>query len=282
MDRYAELPLDLLLPPEIPMRETMDPAAFAELIRDLKANGVDQPITVTPEGQQYRTVAGERRRLAAIEAGLLTIPCRIRDLTALRKITMTIRENLQREDPPPLDGGRAFARLQDEHGLATDEIAALVHKSSSYVATRLRALRLPADVQDALRAGQIGLTAALELGKVAVDEDRAWLLHHTISGGATAEVVRSWVVDVNQRRANTQAHPETAAAVVHTEAPPELLAICDWHRGKVPLDKTLKILVCADCYSYLLDLRNELARQERAIGPAGVAPTPPAAPPGGQ
>lgn len=281
MDRYAELPLDLLLPPEIPMRETMDPAAFAELIADVKANGIIQPIVVSPEGQHYRTVAGERRRLAAIAAGLLTAPCVIRDLTALRKLTTTIRENLQREDPPPLDGGRAFARLQDEHGLATDEIAALIHKSSSYVATRLRALRLPGDVQEALRAGQIGLTAALELGKVLVDEDRAWLLHHTISGGATAEVVRSWVVDVNQRRQNTQAHPETAAPVVYTEAPPQLLAICDWHRGKVPLDKTLKIQVCADCYTYLLDLRDELARQERTKGPDARALDSPAVPPGG-
>jgi len=280
-DRFAELPVDLLLPPEMPMREDMDPQLFAELVADIKATGLIQPIVVTPEGQHYRTVAGERRRRAAIDAGLLTIPCLVKDLNALRKLTTTIRENLQREDPPPLDAARAFARLQDDHGLAVDEIAALIHKSVSYVATRVRALRLPPDVQDALRAGQLGLTVALELGKVAVDEDRAWLLHHAISGGATAEVVRQWVVEVNQRRATAAAHPETATPVIYTEEPPQLMAICEWHRGKVPIDRTLKLLVCADCYSYLLDLRGEISRQERAKGPELPAPASPAATPAG-
>ena len=280
-DRYAELPVDLVLPPEMPMRVDMDPQLFAELVADIKATGLIQPIVVTPEGQHYRTVAGERRRRAALDAGLLTIPCVIKDLSALRKLTTTIRENLQREDPPPLDAARAFARLQDEHGLAVDEIAALIHKSVGYVATRVRALRLSPDVQDALRAGQIGLTVALELGKVAVDEDRAWLLHHAVSGGATAEVVRQWVVEVNQRRATAAAHPEAAVPVIHLEEPPQLMAICEWGRHREPLDHLLKIQVCADHYTYLLDLRDELLRQERAKGPGLTTPASPAATPGG-
>ncbi len=269
MDRYAELPTDLLLPPAVPMRTARDPQKFAELVADVRANGIRQPVIVTQEGDHYRVVAGETRWLAAQEAGLATVPCMVRDYTALQAALTTAAENLQREDVPPLDEGRYFAYLQDTHGLTEEEIAQLIHKSAAYVHTRLRTLRLPADVQEALRASRVSLTVALELGKVVADGDRTWLLHHASSGGATAEVVRGWVADVNVR-AKLAAAGQPAPTVDHQAPPATVLeGICEWHRHKVPLDKLVKLAVCADAYGWLLDLRDELARQEAAPAAPG-------------
>lgn len=264
MDRSAELPTDLLLPPAVPMCTERDPQKFAELVADVRANGILQPIIVSPEGDRYRVMAGETRWLAAQEAGLATVPVVVKDYTALQAALVTAKENLLREDVPPLDEGRYFAHLQDGHGLSEEEIAQLIHKSASYVHTRLRTLRLAVDVQDALRAGRISLTVALELGKVLADSDRAWLLHHASSGGATAEVVRGWVAEVNARAKLAVAGAEVA--VVNHSQPPqvEMRGTCEWHRHQVPLDRLIKLAVCVEGYNDLMAVRTELDKMPTA------------------
>ena len=271
MDRRAELPTDLLLPPAVPMREARNPQKFSELVADVRANGILQPILVTAEGDRYRVVAGETRWLAAQEAGLAMVPVVVKDYTGLQAALITAKENLLREDVPPLDEGRYFAHLQDTHNLSEEEIAQLIHKSPAYVHTRLRTMRLPADVQQALRENRVGLTVALELGKVLTDRNRAWLLHHASSGGATAEVVRGWVADVNARTTLAAAGQEVA--VVNHSQPPavEMRGVCEWHRHQVPLDRLIKLAVCVDGYNELMAVRTELDRMPTTVADEGAS-----------
>jgi len=141
-------------------------------------------------------------------------------------------------------------------------VAQLISKSPSYVATRLRALRLPDDVKAALREGRISLTVGLELGRVLFDGDRAFLLHHAMSGGATADLVRRWVVDANVRRQLQPGAAPATSAAAPPATPAVMMAACDWHKGPVPLDQTIGLRVCGSCYTDLLAARDQLGREE--------------------
>ncbi len=268
--RFATVPLDRLLPPHTPMRDEEDPQQFEELVADVRVRGVRSPILVTVEGDCYRTVYGDRRRRAALAAGLLEVPVRVEALSRLEQLEEMVVENLLRADPPPLKAGAVFAAMLEEHGLTVEEVAHRVNKSPAYVATRLRALRLPDDVKAALRAGTIGLTVALALGKCLVDADREYFLYHAISGGAAAAVVERWVLDRNEARraAPPEGLPAPVGAPVAAER--ELSAVCEWHRGAVPLDKTITLRLCGDCYSTLLQVRDQVAAQDRAAGAGGT------------
>ena len=260
------VPLDRILPPKTPMRDEEDPVAFAELVADVRGRGLLQALTVTPEGDLFRTVAGDRRRRAAAAAGLLEVPCRVETMTELQQLETMVVENLLRADPPPLKAGEVFARMVEDHGLTVEEVAHRVSKSAAYVATRLRALRLPEDVRTALRDGRVGLTVALELGRCLADADREFLLYHAVAGGATADLVRRWVVERNTWRETAGlSAPGAAAPVPQTvTAPPTV--VCEWHRGAVPMESTIGLRVCGECYNFLKQLRDTLDREDAGKG----------------
>ena len=260
------VPLDRILPPRTPMRDDEDPVAFGELVADVRGRGILQALTVTPEGDLFRTVAGDRRRRAAAAAGLLEVPCRVETMTELQQLETMVVENLLRADPPPLKAGEVFARMVEDHGLTVEEVAHRVSKSAAYVATRLRALRLPEDVRTALRDGRVGLTVALELGRCLADADREFLLYHAVAGGATADLVRRWVVERNTWRETAGlSAPGAAAPVPQTvTAPPTV--VCEWHRGAVPMESTIGLRVCGECYNFLKQLRDTLDREDAGKG----------------
>ncbi len=275
--RYLELSPDQITPPEVPLREDLDPAAMAELVADIKARGLLEPLVVTLVDGRIQLVAGYRRWRAAIEAGLLMVPCVEQPMSRLDAAAAMLVENLHREDINPLDAARKFAQLEDEHGLSADEIAQLIGKSVTYVTTRVALLRAPDDVRAALRAGKISFSVARELMRCPYDAERQWLLGHATVGGATADTVRRWVADVNTRRALQPSGAESPTGPLPTDAPPVIMAVCEWHRGEVPLEAMRNLRVCADCDTFLQDLRARLATEEPASAPE--TPPPPPEPP---
>lgn len=267
--RYAELAPDEILPPLTPMRDEIDAQAFAELVSSIRANGVLQPVVVTPEGDKYRLIAGFRRWLAAQEAGAVEIPAVIRDASELQRLEVMLQENLIREATDPIKEGEVFAKMQDEHGLSTEEISQLIHKSPSYIHSRLRALRAPADLQDALRTGRISLSVALELVKCVRDQDRAWLLSHAMDRGATVDTVRRWVAEANMRAASQPQAPAIAEGQLPAAIPSVMMTICEWGRHEVPMDQTLSFRVCGEHFTFLTSLREVVAREDAARAKAG-------------
>ncbi len=264
MARSADLSPDEILPPKTPMRDEIDAQAFAELVSSIRKNGVLQPLVVTPEGDRYRLMAGFRRWLAAQEAGLLTVPVVIREATELQRLEVMLEENLIREGTSPLKEGEIFAKMADEHGLTTEETAQLIHKSASYVHSRLRALRAPADVQEALRAGRVTLSVALELTRCVRDVDRTWLLSHAMDRGATVDTVRRWVAEANLRAARTPEGPAIAEGQLPAPAPAVMMTVCEWGRHEVAMDQTLTFRVCGPHYTFLQDLREAVTREDAA------------------
>ncbi|TAL19730.1 ParB/RepB/Spo0J family partition protein [Patescibacteria group bacterium] len=158
------LPIERVLPNPKQPREHFSHRELEELIQSIKTHGIIQPLLVTekPDGT-YELIAGERRLRAARLAGLTSVPAIIRGAEEREKLELALIENLQRQDLNPLEEARAYRRLLDEYGLNQEEVAARVGKSRPQIANTLRLLELPAEIQDAVKAGTIPVSAARTL-----------------------------------------------------------------------------------------------------------------------
>lgn len=136
-------------------RHFFDEEKLQNLAESIKNHGIIQPLTVSKIGNRYELVAGERRFQAAKLVGLKKVPVIIRDVNELEKLELAIIENIQRHDLNPIEEGKAYQSLADEHQLSQEEIAAKMGKSRSLVANKMRLLNLPIEVQKGLIDGKI-------------------------------------------------------------------------------------------------------------------------------
>jgi ParB family chromosome partitioning protein len=136
-------------------RTHFEPSAIEELAASIRERGVLQPVLLRPSGDGYQLVAGERRFIAAREAGFSTIPAIIRPLTDRESLLIALIENIQRENLNPMDEARAYYRLATEYGLQHDEIGERVGKDRSTISNIIRFNNLPADTQRLVEAGKI-------------------------------------------------------------------------------------------------------------------------------
>ena len=164
-------------------RKRFDESAIAELAASIGEKGVLQPLLLRPLAAGFEIVAGERRYRAAQQAGLVSVPAVVRELSDRQALEIAIIENLQREDLDDLEEAQAFAQLI-EFGLSQEEVAKAVSKSRSAVANTLRLLTLPLDAQAAL--GSKAITAGHARAILAFDAaDRGWALEQIVARGLT-------------------------------------------------------------------------------------------------
>ena len=136
-------------------RTQFDPTTIRELATSIRERGVLQPVLLRPSGGAFQIVAGERRFLAAREAGLETIPAIVRQFTDREALLIALIENVQRENLNPMDEARAYYRLAMEYGLPHEEIGQRVGRDRSTVSNILRFNNLPQEIQAFLETGSI-------------------------------------------------------------------------------------------------------------------------------
>lgn len=153
----SEIPVGQIIPNPRQPRLRFDPQELAELAASIRQHGVIQPLIVSESEapDQYVLIAGERRLLAARQAGLETVPAILREAGDQQRLELALIENVQRADLSPLEAAEAYRQLSDDFHLSHEEIAARVGKSRTAVTNTLRLLKLPTEVQEALSAGQI-------------------------------------------------------------------------------------------------------------------------------
>jgi len=145
-------------------RSTFDQEALDELAESIKLLGLIQPITVRlTEAGNYQIISGERRFRASQLAGLKTIPAYIRKADDQGMLEMAIVENIQRENLDSIEIALSFQRLIEECTLTQEEMAERVGKKRATVTNYLRLLKLPAEIQLAIRAGKITMGHAKAL-----------------------------------------------------------------------------------------------------------------------
>lgn len=136
-------------------RRSFDQDALEELAESIKEHGVIQPIIVTPKGEGYQIVAGERRFRASQLAGVAEIPVIVRSMTDQTQLEISLIENIQRRDLNTIETATAYAKLRDQFNLSNEEISKRVHKSIPAVMNTMRLLKLPAEVVALIAEGQL-------------------------------------------------------------------------------------------------------------------------------
>ena len=151
------LPVDNVLPNPHQPRSRFDKDELAELAASIKEHGILQPLIVThaEQSNQYTLIAGERRLLAARQAGLTEVPAIIREASEQERVELALIENVQRADLNPLEMAEAYRQLGEEFGFTHEQIAERVAKSRVAVTNTLRLLKLPGKVKQALAEERI-------------------------------------------------------------------------------------------------------------------------------
>ena len=130
--------------------------ALRELSESIKQQGIIQPITVRKMGHdRYQIISGERRCKASRLAGLESIPAYVRIANDQGMLEMALVENIQRENLNALEIAISYHRLMDECNISQEELADKVGKDRTTVTNYLRLLKLPPQIQTAVRDGKI-------------------------------------------------------------------------------------------------------------------------------
>ena len=154
----SKLSLSEIIPNRYQPRKSFDEESLKELSNSIKERGVIQPIIVRKskvENTKYEIIAGERRWLAAREAGLHDIPVIITDVDDLKSLEFAIVENVQRHDLNPLEEALGYKRLIDEFSYDQEKVSRFIGKSRSYITNSLRLLSLPEEVLNFVKSKKI-------------------------------------------------------------------------------------------------------------------------------
>ena len=151
-------------------RRTFGGDSQAELAASIRENGVQVPVLVRPrrldQCGSFEIVAGHRRVLAAQAAGLLSVPCIVREMDDDKARQAGLVDNIQRENLPPIEEAEGLGELMKRPGATIDQVAVQVGKGKTYVGQRLQLLKATAPVKEALRAQAIELGHAFELARL--------------------------------------------------------------------------------------------------------------------
>ena len=170
----AEIEIEKIEPNPYQPRTEFNREAIEELAQSIRLLGLIQPITVRPiPGNRYQIISGERRFRASQRAGLKSIPAYIRKTDDQGMLEMAIVENIQREDLDSIEVALSFQRLIEECHLTQEAMAERVGKKRATVTNYLRLLRLPAEIQFAIRAKKISMGHAKSL--LSVEDPRIQL-----------------------------------------------------------------------------------------------------------
>ena len=176
-------------------RRHFDEQALNELAASIKLHDIIQPVTVAklPTGK-YRLISGERRFRAARIAGLVDIPAYIRSANDQQLLELALLENLQREDLNAMEIALSYKRMMEELNHTQEEVAERMGKERSTVANYIRLLKLPPDIQVAVRHNELSMGHARALVNVDTVDKQLYLFNEIkskhLSVRQTEELVR--------------------------------------------------------------------------------------------
>jgi ParB family chromosome partitioning protein len=149
--------------PKQPRRD-FDEQGLQELAHSIQLHDIIQPVTVSKlHGNKYRLISGERRLRAAKIAGLKDIPAYIRQANDQELLELALLENLQREDLNAMEIALSYKRMMEELDHTQEQVAERMGKDRSTVTNYIRLLKLPPDIQVAVRNGEITMGHARAL-----------------------------------------------------------------------------------------------------------------------
>lgn len=193
-DQIQEIPLKQIIPNTYQPRRQFDDVQLNELAQSIQVNGLLQPIIVRlNDDQKYEIIAGERRFRAVELLNWEKIPAIVRDYSNQESAALALIENLQREDLNPIEEAQAYQQLEQMEQLPQKDLARKLGKSQSYVANKLRLLKLAQPVQQAIITGTISQRhgrALLKLSAKQQEEVLAKIMKRKLTVKATEKLVQ--------------------------------------------------------------------------------------------
>lgn len=251
---FQEIKLDLIDRPDESARLEISEGELSELKESIKEQGLLQPLVVTPRGDRFEIVAGDRRFLAVRTLGWDLVPCAVRKTDKAEAVILRAVENLQRVDLTPIEEAKIYEGLHTREGMSFAQIGKRVGKSPGPVERRIHMLEMPENFQWALHAKQISMTVAEVLVDTPDPSRRNYFLEMAVEHGITKAVAKLWVED-EKKRLRTEAESKSGgspARVALKDTP--VYVPCDLCQAAVDIKNAVHLGVCPVCLKKLEDL----------------------------
>jgi ParB/RepB/Spo0J family partition protein len=266
-----------LLESENPRKKKPSDSYLQEMADSMSKFGVLQNLVVRPAAGKtdvFQVVAGDTRRQAAIKAGLIFVPCTVRELDDTAMLELQLIENVQRNDMHPLDEGEAFQRLIDSGRHTVDSLASTVGKSTRWIYQRIEFVRLTPAAKKLFAADTITASHAERLVRLTEAQQKQVIehglftrdLHGNERPVSTAEldnyIAYNIRLPIERATEHPQALPEIAAAAAEVEAAGEkLLQVSSLYGG----NSTSKGVIGMGGWKEIKGKRDSCAHSERAV-----------------
>ncbi|GKV67072.1 nucleoid occlusion protein [Sporosarcina sp. NCCP-2331] len=156
LEKVEQIAIDMIKPNQFQPRTIFSEEKIEELARTIHTHGVIQPIVIRQmDEEQYEIIAGERRYRAMRKLGWSEVPAIVRNLSDKETASIALIENLQREELTAIEEAYAYENLLKLHELTQEALAQRLGKGQSTIANKMRLLKLPEEVQDAILHQQI-------------------------------------------------------------------------------------------------------------------------------
>jgi ParB family chromosome partitioning protein len=196
----ASLPVEQIESNPFQPREEFNIEALNELADSIREQGIIQPITVRKMGyDKYQLISGERRLKASKIVGLTEIPCYIRIANDQQMLEMALVENIQRENLNALEVAISYQRLLDECELTQEELSQRVGKNRSTVTNYIRLLKLPVEVQVAVRDNKITMGHARALINIDDELTQTTILRNIVAKDLSVREVEEIARNLNKQ-----------------------------------------------------------------------------------
>lgn len=163
-EEFIEVEVDLIERNDLQPRTVFNEQKLDELAQSIKENGLIQPILLRrSEAGRYQIVAGERRLRAAQRAGLLRVPCVVKQVEDDKMLELALIENIQRQELNPIEEAQAYKKLIETLGLTQEMVAQRVGRDRTFITNYLRLLRLPEDIQSLVEEEKLSMGHARAL-----------------------------------------------------------------------------------------------------------------------
>ena len=180
-EEIKKIPIENIIPNRFRPRTVFDEEKIEELARTIHTHGIIQPIVVREfDRDTFEIIAGERRYRAMKKLGWDLVPAIVKNFNDTETASVALIENLQREELSPIEEAMAYGKLIELHQLTQEALAQRLGKGQSTVANKLRLLKLPEEVQDALLNKTITERHARSLIPLKDSEKQVKLLHEII------------------------------------------------------------------------------------------------------
>lgn len=192
VENVIEIPLDLVDPPGILLREEVDEEEFEQLVDSIKKEGQRMPIFVKKKGDRFEIVDGHMRYLALKFLNIPTIKAIVREYTEYDAEREKLSANIKKVEQDYLGEARFYQTLMSKWGVNVPQLAEILEVSPQRIYSRLEILSFPEILQKAVQERKISISAAKWLNKIPREDVKIMVIDAAIRGGCTTEQAEVW------------------------------------------------------------------------------------------